>query len=338
MVNCDIVSGALILVLAFLAFNGQVTIPVLFVFQVFVGIATVFFESASGGMIPALVHRDQLAVTNSRVAALRTSAGILGPVAGAALYTSVDITLLFFINGISFLLSAVSEMFIRYNHIRHVKKSGIKGIFEDMKEGGVYIRNNKIIYSMSLYLFIIITLVGPVFILVLPLIFKTKLDYSDTGYGILQTFQVIGSLFGVILTGILSKKLSTEKVFSIGNIGFLFVLGVFSFVLCPMAYSTLGNDSLSYFLLLTGNIFFISMAFAFIGIPVQTLIQQSTPPEYMSRVFSIVGLISKGGIPLGAFLLGLIINQISLHWTMIGVMFVLMPLVLIMNRRLSLYI
>ncbi len=52
-----------------------------------------------------------------------------------------------------------------------------------------------------------------------------------------------------------------------------------------------------------------------VGIPMQTLIQNETPPEdYMSRVFSIVSLITKGGgAPLGALIYGLVIEKVEIH-------------------------
>ncbi|WP_313163395.1 MFS transporter [Sedimentibacter sp.] len=54
-----------------------------------------------------------------------------------------------------------------------------------------------------------------------------------------------------------------------------------------------------------------------IHIPVQTYIQMSTPNEYMSRIFSIVGMITKGGMPLGALLYGVILEKVAVHWTML---------------------
>jgi len=53
----------------------------------------------------------------------------------------------------------------------------------------------------------------------------------------------------------------------------------------------------------------------FIHVPVQALIQRKTPNEYMSRTFSIVGIITKGSIPLGALMYGFILNSIEMHWT-----------------------
>jgi predicted MFS family arabinose efflux permease len=55
----------------------------------------------------------------------------------------------------------------------------------------------------------------------------------------------------------------------------------------------------------------------FISVPIQTYIQQATPNEYMSRVFSLVSLISRGGIPFGALIYGMILETAEMHWTVL---------------------
>lgn len=51
-----------------------------------------------------------------------------------------------------------------------------------------------------------------------------------------------------------------------------------------------------------------------INVPLQTFIQERTPEKYLSRVFSIVGLITKGGLPFGALIYGMALARIEMHW------------------------
>lgn len=335
MVNSDLISGFLILGLGLLAYFELVNLFLLIVVQMAVGIVSVFFESSSGGMIPSIVGKDDLTTANSKVATLRTMAGMIGPIAGAALYSTAGVTAVFMLNGISFLLSALSEMFIRYMHHPKETKQGIPGIFHDMKEGAQFIRDNKLILNLCIYFFILMTLIGPIFVIVLPLMFKRHLDYNDTWYGALQTFQMAGYLMGAIIVGIISKKISTDRSFKIGNKLLALTFIPFSLVMFPFIYRSLGNGSIAYFSLYALTLLLLSTAFAFLSIPMQTIIQQTTPPQYMSRVFSIVGLISKGGMPIGAFLMGLILSGVSIHWTMTAIAGVLIPFILLFSFRLD---
>ncbi|WP_242975245.1 hypothetical protein [Anaerovirgula multivorans] len=67
----------------------------------------------------------------------------------------------------------------------------------------------------------------------------------------------------------------------------------------------LGNDTIGYLALLAGVLSLFSLANIFISVPVQTYIQKETPDEYMSRVFSLVSMISRGGMPLDALVYGI---------------------------------
>jgi MFS family permease len=335
MVNSDLIAGTLILGLGVLAYFELVNLVLLIAVQMSVGIVSVFFESSSGGMIPSIVDKDDLTAANSKVATLRTMAGIFGPLAGAALYSTAGVTIVFVFNGISFLLSAVSEMFIRYTHHPKEIKQGMAGVFHDMKEGALFIKDNKLILNLCLYFFMIMTLIGPIFIIVLPLMFKSNLNYPDTLYGALQTFQMAGYLIGAVTVGIIGKKISTEHSLRIGNKLLAILLIPFSLVMFPFVYTYFGNSSIVYFSLYALTLLLLSSAFAFLSIPVQTIIQKTTPPEYMSRVYSIVGLISKSGMPIGAFVLGMVISNVSIHWTMVAITAVLIPVILIFNRGIT---
>ena len=329
MINSDLAAGILILGLVIPAHLKLVTLPLLIAVQMLVGVVSAFFESSSGGMIPCIVDSENLTAANSKVATLRTMAGILGPPAGAILYSAMGAELVFLINGTSFLLSAVSETFIRYTHHPKQTKGGLRGIFEDMREGVLFIKGNRRILTLCADFFIIMTLVGPVFIIIMPLMFKNQLNYGDAWYGVLQTFQMAGYLVGAILVGVIGKKISTERSFKIGSKLLALTLLPFTVIMFPFASAALGNDTVGYFGLYSLTLVILSFSFSFLMIPVQTIIQKATPPQYMSRVFSIVGLISKGGIPLGAFMLGLITSRVSLHWTMAVITAVLIPVILL---------
>jgi predicted MFS family arabinose efflux permease len=88
---------------------------------------------------------------------------------------------------------------------------------------------------------------------------------------------------------------------------------VYGILLSPFALDFLGNDSNRYLAIFMITMFFLALSMMFISIPVQTMIQRKTPNEYMSRVFSIVGLISKAGVPIGGLVYGLLIDNFPIH-------------------------
>jgi MFS transporter, DHA3 family, macrolide efflux protein len=315
MVFADLFSAVFVLALAYMSYIDHMSIVLLLVIQSFVALFYGFFDPATKGMVPQLVAPEDLNKTNSKIATLRIMSGLVAPLIAVALYTRFGITLLFLINGISFLISAISEMLIKYKHVKKESMAGIKGVLHDLGEGIVFIKNSQLIRKFSLFFLVIFAFIQPIFAVVLPLFFRTKLAYSDTQYGYMQVVLFAGALIGSVAVGILGKegKLRKPLLIGIGVISFA-MLG-FSGLLFPSVVSYLGNDSLGYIIAFAGMMFILYTAIMFVNIPVQTIIQKATPHDYMSRVFSIVSMIMKGGMPLGALIYGFVLDKVEIHTT-----------------------
>lgn len=313
MVTADFISAAVVLTLAFISFIDEMHIGILLALQVIVGMMYGFFDPATKGMVPQLVKKEDLTRTNSMIATLRILAGLVAPLIAVTLYTSYGITLLFFINGISFMLSGCSELFIDYRFNKKPAAQGLADMLQDMRDGAVFINRNHMIRQLSLYFLMVFMFIQPVFGVILPLLFRTKLEYSDTQYGLLQMILLSGALLGSILVGLLGKGRDLKKLLLWGIVVVVMTMLLFTGLTFPSIISGLGNDGLSYFALFAGVLFLLYTSIMFISIPVQTLIQKVTPEDHMSRVFSIVGMISKGGMPLGALIYGVILDFIGIH-------------------------
>lgn len=312
----DLISGILLLGLAYAAYSGQMGLTLLLSVQVLVALLYGFFDPATKGMLPQLVPQDALTRANSTLVSARILSAMLSPVIGAALYAGLGIFALILLNGISFIISAGSSMLIRYRHFRHESALGVSGLLNDLSEGTRFIRNNKAIRQLCGFFLVVFALIQPIFAVVLPLFFKTRLEYSDTQYGYLQMIIILGAMVGSILVGVIYGKDKEVTKPLVAGCGLMMpTMMAFSALLFPQCLAVLGQGTGLYFALLSGVLCLLSVAIMFINIPVQTYVQNATPDEYMSRVFSIVGMISKGGMPFGALLYGLILNRLEVHWT-----------------------
>jgi len=166
---------------------------------------------------------------------------------------------------------------------------------------------------------VVYLLVQPIMGVVLPLFYKTSLQYSDTQYGYLQAIIIFGMLIGSVLVAVVSKKEDNiTKPITLGSTFLMTSMLAFSALTFPNSFLIIGNDSILYFVMLSSVLCLFSVANMFISVPVQSYIQKETPDEYMSRVFSLISMISKGGIPIGALIYGVILNKLEVHWTVMG--------------------
>jgi MFS family permease len=319
MVAADLVSAAVILSLALVAYLGKMDITMLLCVQIIISLLNGFFDPATRGMLPQLVPEDRLTRANSMVTSLKSLSYMLGPVVGAVLYAKFGIAVVFLVNGASFLLSGISEMMLKYIHVKREATAGIRGILSDLTQGIKFIMGNKLIRRLCYFFLALYFFVQPILGVVLPLFFKSKLAYSDTQYGYLQSIFVLGVLLGSIIVGfVFGKERKDMMPLKIGSSLIMFVMLIISVVMFPKVITSLGNSSISYFILLAGVFCLLSASNMIISIPVQTYIQKETPNEYMSRVLSLVSMISKGGAPFGALVYGIVLNRIEIHWTVLG--------------------
>ncbi|NYB73231.1 MFS transporter [Sedimentibacter hydroxybenzoicus DSM 7310] len=318
MVSTDFASAGVVLMLSACAYYKLISLPILLIAQVLIATLNGIFDPATKGMVPQIVEHSQLTKANSVISALRTTSVLLGSAIGSMLYVNLGVTVLFLLNGISFFLSGCSEMFISYQHIRSNNDGKSLGMLSDLMDGIRFILQNKIIGKLCVYFLITYALVQPIFNVVLPVFFRSSLSYSDVQYGYLQMFVITGALLGSILVGVLfGKGHQVKKSLFTGCTLMVIVLSLLTTLIFPFFISLFGNNTTAYFLLLSGALCLLSAVLMLIHIPVQTYIQMSTPNEYMSRIFSIVGMITKGGMPLGALLYGVILEKVAVHWTML---------------------
>lgn len=318
MIVTDLISAGVILILGFITYWGLMRMSLLLIAQVVISLLNGLFEPATRGMLPQLVDRKELTRSNSTVASMRSISILLGPVIGTLLYAYFGITMVFFINGISFLLSGVSEIMIQFVHVKRQKSEGINGIINDLLEGIQFIMKNKVIRNMCYFFLVIYFVVQPIFSVILPLFFKTSLQYTDTQYGYLQSIIIFGALIGSMVVGaVFGKEKQVTMSFTIGSSLLLLTMLVFSILLFPKILDVLGNNTKIYFVLLAGTLGLFSLANIFISVPIQTYIQRETPDEYMSRVFSLVSMISRGGMPVGALVYGIALDWVEMYWVVL---------------------
>jgi len=304
-------SGIVLLTLTAFAYLGLLNLPLLLCGLIIVSILNGLFDPATKGILPQLVSTENLSQANSVASSLRMLSSLAGPVVGVTLYVSFGMTILFAINGICFLLSSCTDMLIHYSHKKPEKQTKF---FAELIDGFKFILNLAQVRNLCFFLLVLFAMVQPLFSVVLPLLFRTTLDYTDTQYGYLQVIIVAGALLGSVLVGVLFGKGNKEaRALTVGLILLTVSMFGFSALLFPHSLASFTSGSLIYFALLGGSLSLLSAAIMFINVPVHTIIQKQSPSEYMSRVFSVVAMIAKGGLPFGALIYGFFLDHFKIH-------------------------
>lgn len=80
----------------------------------------------------------------------------------------------------------------------------------------------------------------------------------------------------------------------------------------------------------------MGLALPFYNTPAIVMIQEKVEPEYMGRVFSVLGMINSSAMPLGMLFFGPLADYVAIEWLMLisGFLMLIMSLSILLNKGL----
>lgn len=207
----DILSGIIVLTFMCMFHLNPQSILMLIVFKVILAVTQSFFGLAISTSIPNIVGEKNTARANSLFTTVGSLINILGPVVGAVAYKTIGLQYILLIDGISFILSGISETFIIMETKRGISIDTPKkeGYLSGIKLGFQYILKEK-----TTTFFITITLLvnlvfSPLSALVIPYINYNVLKVSGVQLSVIQGSWAAGAIIGGFL---LSVKKDTFRL------------------------------------------------------------------------------------------------------------------------------
>ena len=314
MIYMDFARGAAILAMAVLAGANSLTITVLFIFQLLISTFDISFDPATAAMLPDIIESDKLLRGNSILGAINSLSYIIGPALGGILYGMFGIEAVLILNGASYIASAISEIFIRYQQTTEKGKISLKSVFKDVVEGVRYMRKINGLILVMVFAMLSNFLLSPFFSVVFPFFARTIVGFTSEQYGFLQSGWVVGVLIGNVILGTLLSKKRQGNLFAMGLTAetlILFLLTVFFF---PYFIDLFGWASWRYFAALGLPILVTGIFNAFVNTPLNTLFQKIVPTNYRSRIFSVISILAQIATPLGAAIYGFAVDRVPVHY------------------------
>ncbi len=302
----DVLSGlSMIFLAAMMIVDVDITIKIiaLFISSMFVSFSNAMFTPAVSASLPSIVTNDQLKAANSKISGAGQFAQILGQGAGGWVLVFLSAPLMFFINGISFILSAISESFIDFKSPsqKKIKDINVIELFNYKKSffsGWDIIKGNSLVKRVLFFQSAMAFLRMPIFVLA-PYLAKEAYLGGPQEYGyIIGAFSVgmfIGfSNFSRIAR--LNSKLRIFDVFAIlHGISFIFV-GVVSNLYAGIA-----------------SFIIIGVTTAFTSVELSTFVQKSYKSELLGRVMGLSSLIRNFTIPFSFIISGFAVDIFGGH-------------------------
>ncbi|MFW6225291.1 MAG: MFS transporter, partial [Bacteroidota bacterium] len=197
MIICDFLSGGIILLMAYLTHLQLITFELLLILQIPMAVIASFFGVATSSFLPQIIERKSILKANSLKSALDNIAMIAGPSIAGVLFGFAGIKIIFILNSCSFFLSAISEIFIQYNHIKPAPFKGnvLKLFISQTKEGLAYIKSDQQLVLLLLFGGVILNfLIAPFVGVIVPYVSRQVLGFTATQFGLLESIASVGIL------------------------------------------------------------------------------------------------------------------------------------------------
>lgn len=298
-VGMDALRGLIMLIVGALAFTDKLSVPIVLAAAFLASACSVFFSPAVSTLMLDIIPHDDMVRGQSVHSGITSFINLVGKALSGALVAFLGVPLIIVINGISYLFSAATEVFIHVpKTVQQGAKVTVSGILRDF---GLAIR--EIFGNRFLQLFVPCALIlnllgaGPM-TLMLP--FCLEKGFTVDMYGYLMSVETAASLICVSLLGII--KLKPKARYYMMAAGFLISIPIYI-----LAY-------LSRHYILMCVLFFLGAFTNCMGNAVfNASLMLALPEENRGAIIGFVSAASTGGCALSAVIFGVMGDVFPLY-------------------------
>lgn len=253
MIWLDSLSALLLLVYGWVVFNGQDCVLIIATIMLLLSTISTIYQPVVNTCVPIIVSRDHLVRANAMIQQVASLSQFLGPILAGVLYGLFGMTGVVVINLVSFLFSAILELFLEIPHQQREEQLSFKEAFiADMKESYHYLRyENLIVFRMLLFSGFYNLFLVPVFSVATPYLIKVKFALSSEVYGWAEGMIALGMIIGGLIITYQPHRFHIKRVYHLlyltsvammlmGGAVFLFDLGWIDAVM-GVTFFTLGG-------------------------------------------------------------------------------------------------
>jgi MFS family permease len=323
-VGTDMIRGLVILSVAAAYYMKVLDVPIIIVSQVLLSINAAFFDPAIPSVIPQIVPREELAKANSKTQFIRGISAIAGPVLGGVAVAGLGYGFAFVFNGLSFLVSAFFEAFLKIPRlVRDKQEIRKKSLSRDIIEGYKYIIMDKGLIIILLMVAVIHFFVGSIEVII-PVLADSLAGDGARNLGYIQAAFGSGAVLMALIISI--HNITDRKVRFLFHSIFLVGIGYVTIAFLSFTGILLVAVFLPVFLLIGS---FVIMA----GTCFKTILQENVDDSMAGRVFGVVSSVGNGSIPFAMMVYGFLLTYINVYNLVLVTGLILLPLSTVFYRK-----
>lgn len=312
MVGLDILSGIItgIFVLIYKS-TGGLDMMHIYILSITLSLIGVIFQPVTSSILPSIIKKEELVDGNGLSSFVMDLGNLLSPALAGILMGVYGLYVILIINSISFILSGISEAFIRIPKINSKPQNiTIKSFTNDFKDGVIFIKSKKLILNIILLSLVVNFAFSPVFSIGLTYISKQILMVSDFQYGFIQSMLVVSMLIAPFICSSIYNKFKGGKMYFYIILFSGSLIGILSIVPSNL-YLNLFNSNLVPYISIIVITCLIALIVTIGNITMNTMFQEQVPLNFMGRVSSVMSAVCMAAMPLGQMIFGYMYGKLS---------------------------
>lgn len=311
MVYLDFFSFILMFIYSVILINGNDNTIIVGTVMFFLSIIYTLYSPSVIASIPQIVEKEKLASANGMIQQVGAIVNLVGPIVAGLLYSFVEIKIIVIINAISFLLSAILELFLSIPDLETKEKfkNPIVQSLKEMKKSFIYLKEEKkivlgIIISYSLTNIFVV----PILSIVSPYFIKIILNMPASIYGFVEAVFVSGMILGGLM---ITFKPKIFKMKEIHKTMYLMVIGI---IIMGMATYLKTEKLFVVIILYSMGGLGIMLSLALSNIISLTYIQQEVKEDMLGKVSAFSTAVATASVAPGQLIYGQVIDiNLSLY-------------------------
>jgi len=294
MIIADLLRAVLVFLIPFLVSSSIVWLYVIVILTSAIG---QFFDPAYESVLPEVAPDEELAAANSLMAISSFGSTAVG-FAAAGLIAKFDIAIAFYIDAVSFLISAGCILFLRVRKLEVTDETSVKAVFANLKTGVTYLTKNPALRSIFLLAIPVAVSFGLANSLLLPFA-ERALNATTFEYGLQEGLTSVGFVIAsLLMVAYLNRWREGQWM----------VVGLFGMGISALVYSQLHSIPLAIAIMMLSG--FMNAPYS---IARRLLVQRNTAADMRGRVSSAFFVSSNAFFLLGMAAAGLA-DVIDVRW------------------------
>jgi MFS family permease len=306
MIAADLTRVALLLTIPIATLTGHLSFEMVVIVAAAAALLGLIFDTAYRAYLPALVEREHLLESNTKLATTDSLAEIGGPAIAGLLIQWMSAPLAIFWDAVSFLFSAASFALIRKPEPVPAPPETRESAWREVVEGfGIVYRDpalRTLLISMGLRSFF-----GNFYGVLYGLYAVRDLGLTPAALGAVVSAGGIGALMGAFASGIVGRRLGMGR-----TLGAALLVSSLISVLTPLA----GGSALTAMIMLIIPQIIGDAAMMVFGIHEMSLRQMIVPERALGRANATFGFVAEVLTPLGALTAGILATLIGARLTL----------------------